>query len=222
MCAGSKPGHSSGERIARTCRRRREQARHIPKHVRRRAVTGGPGVGSAMPPCVLHHRHERIARIDAGDRRLDVVATADLAAIVIGAGGAAPRDLDDALFIGGRVGETCRSSEGSCVSFEVVMPRAIEDAVSTSTGVIESNRPAPSWCRPKPAQILIATSSDCRRARTCNLQIAKSVERIGAAAGGNAAAVLRPRAGVLDVPELAVAPTARASPHEVVQSPARP
>ena len=60
-------------------------------------------------------------------------------------------------------------------------------------------------CEAEAAQVLIAHHDAPVRASDLQLEIAEPVERIRPAAGGDAAAVLRPRRRVLNVPELAVA-----------------
>ena len=54
-------------------------------------------------------------------------------------------------------------------------------------------------------EVVIADEQRPIRPPHLQFQIPKAVERIRASAGGDAAAVLRPRRGVLNVPELTVA-----------------
>jgi hypothetical protein len=56
----------------------------------------------------------------------------------------------------------------------------------------------------EPLQITVVHGRWRTGARDLQLEIPEAVERVRAAAGGDAAAVLRPGGGVLDVPELAV------------------
>ena len=80
--------------------------------------------------------------------------------------------------------------------------RARHEDVALQTGVIESSRSLPSCARPKPVRYCRASTGPA--SAHPQLQIPETVERVGAAAGRDAAAVLRPGRRVLDVPELAV------------------
>ena len=178
-----------------------QRRRPRPQHVRRRAVARRPLAWVGCAGRVLHHRDEGVGSIDlrvaargGGHRRP--------AAVVVGAGGAAPGQLHGAGLVGAvehavEVAQprgVLRRVDGAGDDDAVVHHRG--DAVEALTAVVG---------QPEAAQVLVA---HCGRAAASashlQLQVAEAVEWVGASAGGDAAAVLRPGRGVLDIPELAV------------------
>ena len=170
------------------------------EHVRGWSVTGRAGHRIGHLACVLHDGDEAIGQIDlavAVGGRCD----GQFAAVFVGAGGAAPGDFDDTFLIG-NVGEGIEVAEIGCVFRRKDFSRDDDAIDQQRRDGIEAfaavERQAES------VQVLIAGEQRVVGPANLKFQVAEAVERIGAAAGGDAAAVLRPGGCVLDVPKLPV------------------
>ena len=204
MCAGSKPGHASAN----------GSPYMSPTDVstpgavaRARAPTArgptGPRIGSATLLRVLHHRDEACRTDRCGDRRSRWPRPRR---------GRRPRTRRPRR---PRRPRRCASSVAAVgerveVAQVVACPsarrsRATTTMPSCSTGVMRVEALGAVVMRGRsPSGTGCAASSGAAGAADLQLQVAEAVERIGPAAGRDAAAVLRPGRGVLDVPELAV------------------
>ena len=190
-----------GERIAVHVADRGQHAGGLrAEHVRRWAVAGWAGHRVGHLVCVLHDGDEAIGQIDlavAAGRGCD----GQFAAVFVRAGGAAPGDFDDSFLIG-NVGERIEVAKVGCV-FGCKDFSRDDDAIDQQRrdgieafAAVERQAEA--------VQVLIAAEQRVVGPANLKFQIAEAVERIGAAAGGDAAAVLCPGGRVLDVPELSV------------------
>jgi hypothetical protein len=188
------------ERIGVDVANRRQGTSLVAENMRRGSVTGRPRDRRRHPFDVLHHRHERIVRFD---RAVAVGRRGDRgdAAVLVNADGAAPRDLYDPVLIGG-VGEGVDVTQ--IVGMRPGRDVAVDDHARDEHRRDGIETPVAIVMQPEPAQVVITREQLVISPPDLHLEVAKAVERIGAAAGGNAAAVLRPRARVLDVPELSV------------------
>ena len=195
-------GPAVGERIGVHVADGGQQAGRVrAEHVRGRTVArwAAHRIGDVLR--VLHHRHEGVGEID---RAVAVRRGRDRhrAAVLERARRAAPGDVDHAR-PRRRCSCSCRRSGGSR-RLSARRGRGRRGRRPARTGVIESKRSPPSCARPKPVRYWCGDQRRAAGRAHAELEIAEAVERVGAAAGGDAAAVLRPGRRVLDVPELAV------------------
>ena len=171
------------------------------QHMRGRAVARRPKARVRHASGVLHHRHERVGRIDqtvaAGRHR-----HGGPPAVVVRARSATPRHLHRAGSVRAVV-EAVEVAEVGRVLRRVDGPRHHHAAVQHRRDAVEALGPVVRQA--EAAEILIGDRGRERPRRThLQFQVPEAVERIRAPARGNAPAVLRPRRRVLDVPELAV------------------
>ena len=171
------------------------------QHVRGRPVTRGAVNRLSRALRVLHHRDKTVGRVDlliatGGDRH------GRPPAILARPDGATPGDAHRSL-VSGRVGERIEVPQVGGVLRRADPPGNDDALVPGGGGRVEVAGAI--VVQAEAMQILIGDHQRVVRAPHLELEIAKAIERVGAPAGGNAAAVLRPRRGVLEVPELAVA-----------------
>ncbi len=201
MCAGSNPGHLSvnGFRVH-VADRGEQTASARTEDVRRWPVAGRSAVRVGHAPRVLHDGHERVGEIDgaiAVRRRRD----RQRSAIFERAGRAAPGDVDDSRLRGG-VREAIEIAQVVGVVRREDPARYHDRAGEDRRDRIEAL--ALVVREPEAAQVFVGDDRGAARCPYPHFQVAEAVEGIGAAAGGDAAAVLRPGRRVLDVPELSV------------------
>ena len=185
----------------------RQHARPRSKDMGRRSMSRGAFHRIDHVPRVLHDGHERIDRVDppvaAGRGRDGHQAT-----VFIRAGRAAPGDLDQPILIR-YVREAVDVAQVVRIRRRENGPR--DDDVAAHDGCDGVEPSGAVRGETEPREVLIPHEQRPIGALHLQLEVPESVERIGAAARRDPAAVLRPRRGVLNVPELAVS---RADPRD--------
>ena len=166
----------------------------------RRTVAGGTARRIGHELRILHHRDEGIGQVD---RPVAVRRSGHRhgAAVLEGARRSAPRHIDHPavsrrIRVAVDVAQIVRIGGGE--------QRSGDDHVAMKHGRDRIEAVAAVVGQAEAGEVLVRHERHAIARADADLEIAEAVERIGAAAGRDAAAVLRPRRRVLYVPELAV------------------
>ena len=168
--------------------------------MRRRTVSRWPAHRIVDCARVLHHRDEAVGQIDP-PVAVRARRHGDTSAILVRARGSAPCDADHTR-LRRRIGERVDVAQIIRIFGREERPIDYDTIDKDRRSRIEPF--AAVMREPEASHVLVAREHRAAGHADLNLEIAKAVERIRAAARRDAAAVLRPRRRVLNIPVLAV------------------